>query len=376
MIHPSTMAGPNWFTGSFGTTHPFQSSGSPFFRNTPFQGPSGGFGPGNNPFQNQTFGFGGSPLPFQNVINEIISQTVPTTLASFGIPTSGYQPSFGPQTSFGYQTSFGPQGSFGFSSPWNFPNQAGPGPFGSSFQNSNWLNPSFFTEIIRQATNQAIQNPWQSNMTSFSPFASSPSQPFFGFSPTGTSQELTNFIGQICQQACQQACATLIQAVTACVNECTNAQNTPSTFGTNWQQQNIGNVIGQICQQACQATCQTVCQAVFTCVNETLNAQNRSSNIPFGAPTGFGINPQQQQQNIWNFVGQICQQACQQTCTTLCQAVATCVNESINSQSRTGSTPFFNTTNIPFRTPGAPFNFNTTSQYGIAPGIPTGAGAF
>jgi hypothetical protein len=367
MIHPSTMAGPNWFTGSFGTINPFQSTGSPFFRNTSFQGPSGGFGSGNNPFQNQTFGFSGSSTSIQNMINEIISQTVPTTLASFGIPTSGYQ------------TSFGPQSSFGFSSPWNLQNQTTPTSFGSSFQNSNWQNPSFFSEIIRQATNQAIQNPWQTNTISFSPFASSLNQSSFGFSTTGTSSDFTNFIGQICLQACQQVCTTLIQAVTTCVNECINPQNTafstPSSFGTNWQQ-NLTNFIGQICQQACQSTCQTLCQAVFTCANECINAQQRSQSLSFGIQSGIGNNPQQQQ-NLWTFCIQICQQACQQTCTTLCQAVATSVNECINAQSRTPGTTFFNTMNTPFRTTGTPFNFsNTTSQYGIASGIPTGAGAF
>jgi len=442
------MAGPNWFTGSFGTTSPFQQTSSTFFRNTPFGG--GGFGPGNTPFSNPSFGFSGSTFPFQNMIQEIVRQTVPQSLASAGFPTTGFQ------------TAFGTPGPFSSPNPWSFPTPTGPTAFGFPFQTSEWQNPGLFSEIIRQATNQAIQTTWPSNATGFNPFASSPTTPYFGLGTTGQQQNLPisilqicqqacqsigqtlcqavitgvteslntqsfsqntpfsgfgfnpqqqntpfsgfgfnpqqqniwNLCAQICQQACLQVCTTVCQTVAACVNECLNTQNaspnapfgTPNAFGTNWQQQNPGNFTAQICQQACQSISQTLCQAVITGVTESLNLQNRSQTTSF---SGFGFNPQQQntpfsgfgfnpqQQNIWNLCAQICQQACQQACTTLCQATAACVNECLNTQNRASGTPYFNTTNSPFRTPGTPFNINsTTSQYGFTPGIPTGAGAF
>src|SRR5687768_4855125 len=122
MIHPSTMAGPNWFTGNIGTTNPFQQNSSPFFRNTPFQGQQGGFGPGNNPFQSQQFGFGTNTTQMQNPINEIVRQTVPTILASFGIQPSG-----------GFQNLLGQQGQFGSPSPFGFQIPSGPAQFGPQF---------------------------------------------------------------------------------------------------------------------------------------------------------------------------------------------------------------------------------------------------
>src|SRR5215216_3620773 len=86
MIHPSTLAGPNWFTGSFGPNTPFQQN-NPFFRNTPFQGQQGGFGFGTNPFQNPFFG--NNPAQYQNTINEFIRQTVPTAFSNIGFqPTN------------------------------------------------------------------------------------------------------------------------------------------------------------------------------------------------------------------------------------------------------------------------------------------------
>jgi hypothetical protein len=338
------MAGPNWFTGSFGTTNPFQVSSSPFFRNTPFQGFQGGFGPGNSPFQNQPFGISPNTTQIQNTISEIVRQTIPTILASYGFqPTSGFQTSFGFQTPIGFSS---PTSSFQFGSP-----------FSSMPNNYNWQNPSFFTEIIRQATNQAIQNIAQQNPTLFSTGSMGWNQPFTGM---GTGFNWTS-----------------------------------NTFGINPQQQNLWNFIGQICQQACQQACQTIIQAVTTtasqCINQiSQNTQiNQSQNTPFNIATPFGINPQLQQ-NLWNLTGQICQQACQQACQTIIQAVTTTANECINqiNQTQSGSfntqnTPFstqstaFSSQNTPFSTSNTPFFYNnTTPQFGFTPGIPTGAGAF
>src|SRR5947209_20587982 len=100
MIHPSTMAGPNWFTGSIGTTNPFQQSSSPLFRNTPFQG--SGFGPGTNPFQNPSFGFGPQTGQIQNTINEVVRQALPSIVASLSTqPGNPFQTPF--STPFGLQ---------------------------------------------------------------------------------------------------------------------------------------------------------------------------------------------------------------------------------------------------------------------------------
>lgn len=307
MIHPSTMAGPNWYTGTFGTTNPFQQTSSAFFRNTPFGGSQGWFGPGNNPYQTQQFGFGTTMTPIQNMINEVIRQTVPTTLASYGIPT-------------GYQTSFGPV-SMGFQNP------SGSAQFGPQFQtspwtnytmNTDWQNQNMIAEMIRQATNQAIQNTFAQNPTLFNPYG------------------------------------------------------TPvSTLGTNLQQQNLANTVTQVCQQCCQTACQSICQAVFTCVSECLNQTTN----PFQQTNATQTN--WQQQNLWNFCLQVCQQCCQTTCQTICQAVATCVNECINQQSRGQNIPFSTMQNFPFRSQTTPFSFsNATSQYSPTTGIPTGVGAF
>jgi hypothetical protein len=149
MIHPSTMAGPNWFTGSFGTTNPFQQNSASFFRNPTFPSPQGGFGPGSSPFTSQTFGYGTTMTQLQNQINEITRQTIPTVLASYGLPTA-----FGPQTPFTSQTSFGPQGTFGFQTPFTlqspsvfptpfgFQTPFGSTQFGSQFQTGFGTSPT------------------------------------------------------------------------------------------------------------------------------------------------------------------------------------------------------------------------------------------
>jgi len=311
MIHPSTMAGPNWFTGTYGATNPFQQTSSAYFRNTPYSGPQGGFGPGSNPFQNQQFGFGTNPLQMQmqTMINEVIRQTVPTTLASFGIPT-GNQTAVGP-TTMGYQ----------------FP--TGPAQFGPQFQttpwtnftmNNDWQTQNIITEMIRQATNQAIQNTIMQNPTLFNSYG-----------------------------------------------------NPSNTFGTNVQQQNLASVITQISQQCCQTSCQSICQAVLTTMNECINQTSSSfqQSNPFQQTNQFQTN--WQQQNLWNQCMQICQQACQTTCQSICQSIAACANECLSQQNRAQNTPFTSVQNTPFRSQTTPFNFsNATSQYGI----PTGVGAF
>jgi hypothetical protein len=310
MIHPSTMAGPNWFTGSFGTFNPFQQSSSTFFRSTPFAGPQGGFGPGFNPYQNPSFGFGPNTPQIQNMINEIVRQTVPTTLASFGIPTTGFSSPYG--FSFPY----------GFSYTGGFQTPTGSAQFGPSFPGSPWMNPTpggDWTETIRQATNQAIQNLAQQNPTLFSAFT-------------------------------------------------TPLAGTPGLFGTN-PQQNLANVIGQVCYQACQSACQTIYQALAVCVNEAINQQNQMTNTPFGM--GYAS------QNLQNIAAQVCQQACQTTCQTICQAVATTVNESINQQNRTSRPSFANVPGTPFAGTSPAYGFaNASSPFASTTGIPAGAGAF
>jgi len=333
MIHPSTLAGPNWFTGNFGTTNPFQQNTTPFFRNTPFQGQQGGFGYGNNPFQNTSFGFGNNPFQnpnfgfgnntpqFQNTISEIIRQTVPTTFANVGFqPSNGFQTPTGNWNTNGFQTP---------NNTWSFGTQSQNTPFVTNTPfNNNWQIQNLFNEMIRQSTNQAIQS-------------------FPQFGSTGFFQGTT-------------------------------WQNNPN-FGTQ-QQQNFWNTCYQICQQTCFWACQTTCQAIMTTCFEGFNQQN----TPFNT-----TNPH----NIWNTCLQICQQACQQICQTVCQAVITCAFTCINEQNtafsfnqqntpfntNTTNTPFnFNNQNTPFFNPqNTPFNFNTSApQFSFTPGIPTGAGAF
>lgn len=304
MIHPSTMAGPNWFTGSFGTTNPYQQNTTPFSRGNPFQGPQGGFGFGTTPFQNIGFGFGTTPFQntgfgfgtnpnqIQNAINEIVRQTVPTIVASYGFqPTNGFQIPTGNWT------------------------------FGNPFQNTpgfDWQTQNFLSEIIRQTTNQALQNLPQFVSTGGFPGTTWGNNPNLGFNP---------------------------------------------------QQQNTWNLVGQLCAQACQQVCQTTCQAIVACCVTCLNQQNTSFNLWNPTTTA-------QQQNVWNVVGQICQQACQQLCQTTCQAIVTCCNVSLNTQNTSYNV---NTPGIPFtfNTPNTPFNFtNNAPQYSFTPGIPTGAGAF
>lgn len=284
MIHPSTMAGPNWLTGSFGTT-PFQQSMSPLFRNNPFLGST--FGPGTNPFQ--TFGFGPQTAQFQNTINEITRQVVPTILASYGVP----------QNTFGFQTPFGVPGQFGLQGTFGYPQSFGFTPFGTPFQGgftdiqSTLQNPAIVAELARQSTNLALQTLGQ--QFPGQGFQSLYGQPFTG---VGT---LTGF-------------------------------GTPFTslgmagFGTpglNATPQNLLNAITQCCQSAANCVASSVAQFCQT------------QGIPF--------NP--------NIVAQVCQ--------TVASNVAQCLTQMTQGQ------------NTPLN-----LNLNSTPQFGVSSGIPTGAGAF
>jgi hypothetical protein len=313
MIHPSTLAGPNWFTGSFGTNNPFQQNTSPFFRNTPFQGQQGGFGFGNNPFQNPSLGFGNNPAQFQNTINEIIRQTVPTPFTNLGFqPTNGFQtPTFGWNTN-GFQTQPFGWNTSAFQTPtntWSFGNQFQNTPF------NNWQTQSYFTELIRQTTNQVLQSFQQLSQTS----------------PSNPQQQLWNTCVQICQQACYASCQPVCQAIVTCAVEAVNQQNPNNQSNI----QNIWNTCVQICQQACQQVCQTVCQCVITTLVTTTNQQNQTLNFTQqNTPYGFT-----QQNNPFSFTQP--------------------------------NTPFN------FATQNTPFNINTSApQYSFTPGIPTGVGAF
>jgi len=255
MIHPSTMAGPNWFTGSFGTTSPFQQNSSSFFRNTPFGG--GGPGPANNPFQSLSFGFNSNPTQMQNTINEIVRQTVPTILANFGMT----------QGSFGFQTQQAP---FGFQTPFNFQTPTGPAQYGPQFTNSSWgtdwqsqiqnqfqnqfQNQNFLAEVIRQSTNQAIQNLMQQNPNAFGQ----------GISGIGTTPFAANAFNTNWQQQVQQL-----------------------------QQQQIQQLQQQQQQQSFWNTVSQVCQTVAACVIACLTPQNQIQSTPFNINTGstqFGVS--------------------------------------------------------------------------------------
>jgi hypothetical protein len=250
MIHPSTMAGPTGLNTGFGTTNPFQQNLSTFIRNTPFQ--TSGFGPGTTPFQSPPFGFGNQGAQVQNTINEIVRQTIPTVLANYGIsPTGTFQ------SQFGFPTTFG------------FPQTIGSTPFGQQqFQPGDMFqNQGFFTELIRQSTNQALQNLTQQNPYLYS--QGNQGTPFFG---------------------------------------------TPNTFGTSQQQQQYLNQVAQCCQQVAQCTAQNLlqcglgqnptfvaqcCQAVVATLSQCLlqanptQIQSASFNAPFNLNNTpqFGVTP-------------------------------------------------------------------------------------
>lgn len=267
MIHPSTMAGPNWLTGSIGTTNPFQQNAS-FFRNTPFGGQQGGFGPGNNPFQTQPFGFGSHTTQMQNPINEIVRQVIPNVLASCGINPSMLQSPIGFQ-SLGQQTPFGSQ----------IP--IGPVPFGPQFTSTPWTglnptgmdwqhqiqNPQIVAEVVRQVTNQVVQSLAQQTQNPFTQSAFGQNPGFQPFSTLGTSQfgmTPSPFMGISPQiQPFQQ-------------------QQQPQQLQQLQQQQQFWNLISQ------------VCQATAAAVIASLQQQQQLQNAPFNinsTPSPFGVSP-------------------------------------------------------------------------------------
>jgi len=272
MIHPSTMAGPTGLTAGFGTTNPFQQNLSTFIRSTPFQ--TSGFGPGTTPFQSQPFGFGNQGPQVQNTINEIVRQTIPTVLANYGIQPNG---SF--QGQFGFPTSFNTPGTFGQQTPFGFQQTNGVTPFGLQFQPGDpFQTQGFITELIRQSTNQALQNLTQQSPNLFGQNTLGQNQTFFG---------------------------------------------NPTTFGSTQQQQAYLNQVAQCCQQATSCVTQAIVQS------------------------GLGQNP--------GFVAQCCQQ--------VIACLAQCLLQVSPAQFQSASY-------------SAPLNLNNTPQFGVSPGIPTGAGAF
>jgi hypothetical protein len=225
MIHPSTLAGPNWFTGSIGTTHPFQQSTTPFFRNAQVQGPQVAFAPGIPPIQPQSIGPMLNTTQMLNTINEIVRQTVPLTIAN-----GGFQPTAGFQTPFGFPTPLGQQGPHAFQTP------LGPSfPTGAHYQQpqllnttpiyGNWQNQtqSFIPELIRQATGQVIQTLYQQNPALFSQAMYGQTQPIHGIGMQYPGQNIYG-TGWQQQQHYQNFVAQVCQAVASCVNECLNQQ--------------------------------------------------------------------------------------------------------------------------------------------------------
>jgi len=324
MIHPSNMAGTNWFTSGIGTTNPFQQSGSPFFRSTPFQG--SGIGPGNNPFQSQQFGT--QTAQIQNTINEVLRQAFPSILASLGgLPGYGLQNMitssgpFGQQGPLGFPTFTSPQGQLGFQTPFNTPGQmgfqtpigvpgqlglqtpfgpqgllgmqnpiglqgllgaqspfgsqtlTGPAQFGTQSQTGSWdpnslQNPNTFWELVRQSTNLTLQ--------SLSQQIPGLSQGLLGQGQT----PLQNVIGQVCQTLAYTSCYT----VAACL--------TP--LGQTQPQPNFLNYVAQVSQTVALACCYSVV-ATLTSSNQAqaqgipfnLNNAPQFTGIP-GIPTGAG----------------------------------------------------------------------------------------
>jgi hypothetical protein len=289
MIHPSTMAGPNWLGNSFGTT-PFSQNLS-LFRSTPFQGST--FAPGTNQFPT-SFGFGPQQSwPIQNTINEITRQVLPTVLANYG---------FSPNlltNALPFQTPFGPQGQFGLQGAIGYPQTLGLTPFGTPFQNgfgdfqTVLQNPTLLAELARQSTNLALQTIGQQVPGQFFPNAFGQPTTGFGtltglgtpFTATGMSsfgtpglfgiqpqQQLLNTIAQVCQN------------VTSCVGQCLvqfcQSQGIPFN----------PSIVAQCCQTV--ATCVAQClvqmaQGQSTPLNTNLSSTPQFSVSP-GIPTGAG----------------------------------------------------------------------------------------
>jgi len=260
MIHPSTMAGPTGLNAGFGTTNPFQQNLSPFIRSTPFQ--TSGFGPGTTPFQSQPFGFGNQGPQVQNTINEIVRQTIPSVLANYGMqPNGSFQSQFGFPTNLGFQQTLGNT------------------PFGLQFQPGDpFQNQGFFTELIRQSTNQALQNLTQQSPFLFGQGNLGSNQTFFGTPNTfgiSQQQQQQQYLNQVAQ-CCQQVTSCLTQALV----QCGLAQN--------------ANFVAQCCQQVISCLAQNLLQFGQTQIQSAaFSAPFNLNNTPQfgvtpGIPTGVG----------------------------------------------------------------------------------------
>jgi hypothetical protein len=282
MIHPSTMAGPNWLGSSFGTTNPFQQNLSPF-RSTPFQGST--FGPGTIPFQTQPFGFGPQSWPIQNTINEITRQVLPTLLANYGI-----SPSLLTNT-LAFQTPFGPQAQFGLQSAFGFPQTPGITPF-TPFQNGfgdfqNVLqNPTIVAELARQSANMALQTIGQQFPGQI--FQNAFGQPITGFGTlTGLGTPFTTLgtspfgtqglFGIQPQQQFLSALAQCCQAAASCVGQC---------LVQFCQSQGI-----QVNPTLVAQCCQTVATCVAQCLTQLAQGQSTPLNTNLNSTAQFGVSP-------------------------------------------------------------------------------------
>lgn len=267
MIHPSTMAGPTWFPGSFGTTNPFQQNTQQLFRSTPFQGPQVGFGIGTTPFQGQ---------PIQSAIDQIVRQTLPGFLGNIGI-----QPTVPFQSPIGFQTPVGLQGQFGIPSPFGIPGV-------TDFQNPQAQG--YALELVRQVTNQALQNLYQQSPTPYGqPFLGLGTTPFtgvlnqFGGGPQQEQQrQFLNFVCQVCNivAACCEAC--LVQQT-----------QTQGVYGGFSPQQEQQRQFLNLCCQVCR-TVATCCQICLVQLSQGQSVPLNVLNTPFATnniTSQFGVTP-------------------------------------------------------------------------------------
>jgi hypothetical protein len=215
------MAGPNWFTANLGTTNPFQQNTTPFQRIPSIQGPQAGYGTGNTLFQSQPFFTGNNmmQMQMQNTINEIVRQTVPRVLASCGIQTStmGFQSPYGYQSQYGFQTPIGQQFQ---STPWTTQTSL----FNQSPISGDWQTQIILQEVVRQATNQALQSITQQNPTLMGQSAQTP----YGTNwqqQQQQQQNLWNLVGQICQ--------AVTTSLVECLTQSNLGQGTPYSTITN-----------------------------------------------------------------------------------------------------------------------------------------------
>jgi len=322
MIHPSTMAGTNWFTTGVGTTNPFQQSGSPIFRSTPFQG--SGIGPGTNPFQSQQFGT--QTAQIQNTINEVLRQAFPSILASLGsLPGYGFQNTltssgpFGQQGPFGFQTFTSPQGQLGVQTPFTTQGQMGfqtpigvPGQLGLQTPIGVPGQLGLQTPMGLQGL-LGIQNPFGSQMLA------GPAQFQTGYWDQNPLQNPNTF-WELVRQSTNLTLQSLNQQIPGLSQGLLGQGQTP-----------LQNVVAQVCQTLAYACCYTV------------------------AATLLPLGQTQPQPNFLNYVAQVSQTVA----LACCHTVAATLISSNQAQAQ-----------------GIPFNLNNAPQFTGIPGIPTGAGAF